>query len=133
MKPEFFVLLRERGGKTAAFGIGILQHLNPTYFAVQALVLCPTRELAMQVADHARELAANTPGRGNGTSGSTAGAGAVSAIATGGKRSTTINISLGALVDKLVFEGGYEGSRDDMQRDLENRLIQVLQMAATAQ
>ena len=59
--------------------------------------------------------------------------GAVSAIATGGKRSTTINISLGALVDKLVFEGGYEGSRDDMQRDLENRLIQVLQMAATAQ
>ena len=55
------------------------------------------------------------------------------AIATGGKRSTTINISLGALVDKLVFEGGYEGSRDDMQRDLENRLIQVLQMAATAQ
>lgn len=79
------------------------------------------------------ELAANTPGRGNGTSGSTAGAGAVSAIATGGKRSTTINISLGALVDKLVFEGGYEGSRDDMQRDLENRLIQVLQMAATAQ
>lgn len=79
------------------------------------------------------ELAANTPGRGNGTSGSTAGTGAVSAIATGGKRSTTINISLGALVDKLVFEGGYEGSRDDMQRDLENRLIQVLQMAATAQ
>ena len=79
------------------------------------------------------ELAANTPGSGNGTSGSTAGAGAVSAIATGGKRSTTINISLGALVDKLVFEGGYEGSRDDMQRDLENRLIQVLQMAATAQ
>ena len=75
------------------------------------------------------ELAANTPGSGNGTSGSTAGAGA----ATGGKRSTTINISLGALVDKLVFEGGYEGSRDDMQRDLENRLIQVLQMAATAQ
>ena len=79
------------------------------------------------------EQAANTPGSGNGTSGSTAGAGAVSAIATGGKRSTTINISLGALVDKLVFEGGYEGSRDDMQRDLENRLIQVLQMAATAQ
>lgn len=79
------------------------------------------------------ELAANTPGGGSGTSGSTAGAGAVSAIATGGKRSTTIHISLGALVDKLVFEGGYESSRDDMQRDLENRLIQVLQMAATAQ
>lgn len=79
------------------------------------------------------ELAANTPGGGSGTSGSTAGAGAVSAIATGGRRSTTIHISLGALVDKLVFEGGYEGSRDDMQRDLENRLIQLLQMAVTAQ
>ena len=79
------------------------------------------------------ELAANTPGGGSGTSGSTAGAGAVSAIATGGRRSMTINISLGALVDKLVFEGGYEGSRDDMQRDLENRLIQLLQMAKTAQ
>lgn len=79
------------------------------------------------------ELAANTPVGGSGASGSTTGSGTVSAIATGGKRSTTINISLGALVDKLVFEGGYEGSRDDMQRDLENRLIQVLQMAATAQ
>src|ERR1700675_4103311 len=31
-------------GKTAAFGIGILHKLNPTYFAIQALVLCPTRE-----------------------------------------------------------------------------------------
>ena len=44
-------------GKTAAFGIGILQHLNPTYFAVQALVLCPTRELADQVANGLRRLA----------------------------------------------------------------------------
>ena len=44
-------------GKTAAFGIGILQHLNPTYFAVQALVLCPTRELADQVANELRRLA----------------------------------------------------------------------------
>ena len=33
----------------------------------------------------------------------------------------------------MIFEQGYEGSRDDMQRDLENRLIQVLQIAATAQ
>ena len=36
-------------GKTAAFGIGILHKLNPSYFAIQALVLCPTRELADQV------------------------------------------------------------------------------------
>lgn len=44
-------------GKTAAFGIGILHHLNVTYFAVQALVLCPTRELADQVANELRRLA----------------------------------------------------------------------------
>jgi ATP-independent RNA helicase DbpA len=44
-------------GKTAAFGIGILHKLNPTYFAIQALVLCPTRELADQVANELRRLA----------------------------------------------------------------------------
>jgi ATP-independent RNA helicase DbpA len=44
-------------GKTAAFGIGILQKLNPAWFAVQALVLCPTRELADQVANELRRLA----------------------------------------------------------------------------
>ncbi|MBB5198984.1 ATP-independent RNA helicase DbpA [Glaciimonas immobilis] len=44
-------------GKTAAFGIGILHKLNPTYFAIQALVLCPTRELADQVAKELRRLA----------------------------------------------------------------------------
>ena len=78
------------------------------------------------------ELATNTAGTGGGTSGSTTGAGAVSGIATGGQRSSTIHITLGSLVDKLIFEGGYEGSRDDMQRELENRLIQLLQMASTA-
>ncbi|MES2118084.1 MAG: ATP-dependent RNA helicase DbpA [Pseudomonadota bacterium] len=44
-------------GKTAAFGIGILQKLNPAWFATQALVLCPTRELADQVANELRRLA----------------------------------------------------------------------------
>ena len=44
-------------GKTAAFGIGILQRLNPTWFAIQALVICPTRELADQVANELRRLA----------------------------------------------------------------------------
>ncbi len=47
-------------GKTAAFGIGILQKLNPTLNAVQALVLCPTRELADQVAKELRRLARAT-------------------------------------------------------------------------
>ncbi|WP_020656335.1 ATP-dependent RNA helicase DbpA [Massilia niastensis] len=44
-------------GKTAAFGIGILHRLNPAWFAVQGLVLCPTRELADQVANELRRLA----------------------------------------------------------------------------
>ncbi|MBC7502031.1 MAG: ATP-dependent RNA helicase DbpA [Herminiimonas sp.] len=44
-------------GKTAAFGIGILHKLNPTYFAIQALVVCPTRELADQVSNELRRLA----------------------------------------------------------------------------
>ncbi len=44
-------------GKTAAFGIGLLSPLNPRYFGCQALVLCPTRELADQVAKEIRRLA----------------------------------------------------------------------------
>ena len=44
-------------GKTAAFGIGLLSPLNPRFFGCQALVLCPTRELADQVAKELRRLA----------------------------------------------------------------------------
>ena len=44
-------------GKTAAFSLGILAKLNPMYFAVQGLVICPTRELAEQVANELRRLA----------------------------------------------------------------------------
>ena len=44
-------------GKTAAFGLALLERLNPRRFAVQALVLCPTRELADQVAVELRRLA----------------------------------------------------------------------------
>lgn len=44
-------------GKTAAFGIGMLHKLNPAYFAIQGLVLCPTRELADQVSNELRRLA----------------------------------------------------------------------------
>lgn len=43
-------------GKTAAFGIGLLTHLDPSSFSVQALVLCPTRELADQVGKELRRL-----------------------------------------------------------------------------
>ena len=43
-------------GKTAAFGLGLLQQLNVNQFNTQALVLCPTRELADQVAKEIRRL-----------------------------------------------------------------------------
>ena len=44
-------------GKTAAFALGLLATLNVSSFAPQALVLCPTRELAEQVAEAIRLLA----------------------------------------------------------------------------
>ncbi|WP_419175899.1 ATP-dependent RNA helicase DbpA [Desulfosediminicola sp.] len=47
-------------GKTAAFGIGLISKLDVTKFRVQSLVLCPTRELADQVAKELRRLARAT-------------------------------------------------------------------------
>ncbi|MDP1892841.1 MAG: ATP-dependent RNA helicase DbpA [Hydrogenophaga sp.] len=44
-------------GKTAAFALTLLSNLNPRRFAVQTLVLCPTRELADQVTTEIRRLA----------------------------------------------------------------------------
>ncbi len=44
-------------GKTAAFGIGLLTHLEVASSRMQALVLCPTRELADQVGKELRRLA----------------------------------------------------------------------------
>ncbi|MBC8519762.1 MAG: ATP-dependent RNA helicase DbpA [Gammaproteobacteria bacterium] len=44
-------------GKTAAFGIGLLNRLNRKNFRVQSIVICPTRELADQVAKELRRLA----------------------------------------------------------------------------
>ncbi len=44
-------------GKTAAFGIALLSRLDVTSFKVQALVVCPTRELADQVCKEIRRLA----------------------------------------------------------------------------
>ena len=47
-------------GKTAAFGIGLLTKLQVKKFRVQSLILCPTRELADQVAKELRMLARAT-------------------------------------------------------------------------
>ena len=48
-------------GKTAAFGLGLLQRIDPTLVRTQALVLCPTRELAEQVGGQLRKLALGVP------------------------------------------------------------------------
>ncbi|WP_407437938.1 ATP-dependent RNA helicase DbpA [Lelliottia sp.] len=48
-------------GKTAAFGLGLLQQIDAGLFQTQSLVLCPTRELADQVAGELRRLARFLP------------------------------------------------------------------------
>lgn len=48
-------------GKTAVFGIGVLHKIDAQKFSVQALVLCPTRELADQVGKEFRRLARCMP------------------------------------------------------------------------
>ncbi|QCT21659.1 ATP-dependent RNA helicase DbpA [Jejubacter calystegiae] len=48
-------------GKTAAFGLGLLQRIDGGRFNTQSLVLCPTRELADQVASELRRLARAIP------------------------------------------------------------------------
>ncbi|MCD7835414.1 MAG: DEAD/DEAH box helicase, partial [Lachnospiraceae bacterium] len=44
-------------GKTAAFGIPAIQKLDPGLKKLQVIILCPTRELAIQAADELRRLA----------------------------------------------------------------------------
>ena len=48
-------------GKTAAFALGLLHRIDPARSGPQALVLCPTRELADQVGKHIRRLAVGIP------------------------------------------------------------------------
>ena len=49
-------------GKTAAFGIPLVEKLDPENRSVQALVLCPTRELALQTAGEIMKIARHRPG-----------------------------------------------------------------------
>ncbi|NMB78446.1 MAG: DEAD/DEAH box helicase [Methanomicrobiales archaeon] len=46
-------------GKTAAFGIPVIEKIDPTKRCVQALVLCPTRELCIQIAEEFSNLLAH--------------------------------------------------------------------------
>jgi ATP-independent RNA helicase DbpA len=54
---DLFAQAKTGSGKTAAFALALLANLNPRRFAVQSLVLCPTRELADQVTQEVRRLA----------------------------------------------------------------------------
>ena len=44
-------------GKTAAFGIPAIQKVDPELRKLQTIILCPTRELAIQAAEELRKLA----------------------------------------------------------------------------
>jgi ATP-independent RNA helicase DbpA len=60
-KIDVIAQAKTGSGKTAAFGLALLNDLNTALFAVQALVLCPTRELAEQVSQAIRQLARLMP------------------------------------------------------------------------
>ncbi|MEO8964966.1 MAG: ATP-dependent RNA helicase DbpA [Gammaproteobacteria bacterium] len=60
-KQDVIAKAKTGSGKTAAFGLTLLNHLNIENYAVQALILCPTRELAEQVSQALRRLARLMP------------------------------------------------------------------------
>ena len=54
---DVIALAQTGTGKTAAFGLPILQKVNPESRATQAIILSPTRELCLQIADDLKEYA----------------------------------------------------------------------------
>lgn len=58
---DVIVQAKTGSGKTVAFGLGLLQAINQRFFGVQAMVICPTRELADQVSKEIRQLARCIP------------------------------------------------------------------------
>ncbi|MBW7846998.1 MAG: DEAD/DEAH box helicase [Bacteroidales bacterium] len=62
-QPSDIVGLAQTGtGKTAAFGLPLLQFINPTLRQTQAVILCPTRELCMQITRDLTNFARFMPG-----------------------------------------------------------------------
>jgi ATP-dependent RNA helicase DeaD len=59
---DFIGLAQTGTGKTAAFGLPLLDHLDPEWDHVQALVLAPTRELGQQIAEQLERFAKYTKG-----------------------------------------------------------------------
>jgi len=56
-RQDLIAQAKTGSGKTAAFGIPLIENLEAKNFAVQGLILCPTRELSTQVASELRQLA----------------------------------------------------------------------------
>jgi ATP-dependent RNA helicase DeaD len=59
---DVIALAQTGTGKTAAFALPILKNLSPSVFGTQALIVAPTRELAIQVAEQFELLSANQRG-----------------------------------------------------------------------
>ena len=55
-RNDVIALAQTGTGKTAAFGIPVLQKINPKNKDTQALVLSPTRELCLQIADDLKDF-----------------------------------------------------------------------------
>ena len=61
-RNDVIALAQTGTGKTAAFGIPVLQRIDPTSKETQALILSPTRELCLQIADDLNDFAKYMPG-----------------------------------------------------------------------
>ena len=145
---DLIVQAKTGSGKTAAFGIGLLHQINPRFFGIQALVLCPTRELADQVGKELRRLARSTPniklvllcgGKPFGPQKGSLGHGAHIVVGTPGRiqdhlRKGTLKLDgLKTLVldeaDRMLDMGFYDVMSDIISRTPKNR--QTLLFSAT--
>lgn len=59
---DYIGLAQTGTGKTAAFGLPLLQHVDVDYRAIQGLILCPTRELCLQITKELKSYAKYTEG-----------------------------------------------------------------------
>jgi hypothetical protein len=69
---------------------------------------------------------------GGSSGGSSGGSKAGDAIATGGKRNTTINISVGKFFESMIFNGTTSENKESIQRNMAEALARVLGIAETA-
>ncbi len=61
-RRDFVGLAQTGTGKTAAFGLPLIERIDPSSRQTQGVVLCPTRELCLQIAGDLKRFAAHAPG-----------------------------------------------------------------------